>query len=216
MFMTLFLGVQVGPLFDRYGPRVLLICGSAANFICYILLVQCSRYWHFMMCLGVLGEISSVVITTVSIAVLSHWFNRRHALASGICMGCSSAGGVVIPLMLRSLFEQYAWAWAIRIVAFMVLGCYMIGILLVRGRLPISQRSRVTIDLRAFKSPRLCFLAVAVFSFEFIIFDCAALLPAHVRYSGFSLDVQIYSLTVLNSMSLLGRILPKFPTYQVD
>ncbi|PLB48785.1 monocarboxylate permease-like protein, mch4 [Aspergillus steynii IBT 23096] len=210
VFLTLFLGVQVGPLFDRYGPRVLLICGSLANFISYILLAQCSRYWHFMLCLGVLCGISSAVITTVSIAVLSHWFNRRRALASGICMGGSSAGGAVIPLMLRSLFEKYGWAWAIRIVAFMALGCYIIGIMLVRGRLPNGQKSRVTIDLGAFKSPRLCFLAVAVFSFEFIIFGCAALLPAYVRYSGFSLDLQFYSLTVLNSMSLLGRVLPGF------
>ncbi|PYH38665.1 uncharacterized protein BO87DRAFT_421777 [Aspergillus neoniger CBS 115656] len=26
VFLTLFLGVQVGPLFDRYGPRALLTC----------------------------------------------------------------------------------------------------------------------------------------------------------------------------------------------
>ncbi|KAI9039882.1 putative MFS monocarboxylate transporter [Aspergillus affinis] len=215
VFLTLFLGVQVGPLFDRYGPRVLLTCGSLANFVSYILLAECSLYWHFMLCLGVLCGISSAVITTVSIAVLSHWFNRRRALASGICMGGSSAGGAIIPLMLRTLFDKYGWAWAILIVAFMALGCYIVGILLIRGRLPAGQKSRVTIDLRAFKSPRLCFLAIAVFSFEFIIFGCAALLPSYVRYSGFSLDVQFYSLTVLNSMSLLGRVLPGFAADQV-
>lgn len=208
VFLTLFLGVQFGPLFDRYGPRGLLICGSLGNFLCYILLAECSKYWHFMLCLGVLGGISSAVITTVSIAVLSHWFNRRRALASGVCMGGSSAGGAIIPLMLRTLFEKYGWTWSIRIVAFMALGCYAIGIVLVRGRLPAANNSKATIDLRAFKSPRLCFLAVAVFSFEFIIFGCAALLPSYVRYSGFSLNAQFYSLTVLNSMSLLGRVLP--------
>ena len=86
----------------------------------------------------------------------------------------------------------------------------MVGVLLVRGRLPPGSKNRVTIDLAAFKSPRLCFLAVAVFCFEFIIFGCAALLPSYVRYSRFSVDVQFYSLTVLNSMSLLGRVLPGF------
>ncbi|CAG8220038.1 unnamed protein product [Penicillium salamii] len=196
VFLTLFLGVQFGPLFDRYGPRVLLVCGCLGNFLCYILLAECSKYWHFMLCLGVLGGISSAVITTVSIAVLSHWFNRRRALASGICMGGSSAGGAIIPLMLRDLFQQYGWLWAIR-------------------RLPTSTKSRATIDFAAFKSPRLCFLAVAVFSFEFIIFGCAALLPSYVRYSGFPTNAQFYSLTVLNSMSLVGRVLPGFAADQV-
>ncbi|KAE8395818.1 major facilitator superfamily domain-containing protein [Aspergillus alliaceus] len=208
VFLTLFLGVQVGPLFDRYGPRTLLISGSLASFTSYILLAQCTKYWHFMLCLGVLGGTSAAVITTVSIAVLSHWFYRRRALASGICMGGSSAGGAIIPLLLRTLFAKYSWTWAIRVIAFIALACYALGFSLIKGRLPASTSSRATIDPAAFKSPRLCFLAVAVFAFEFIIFGCAALLPTYVRYAGLATDVQFYSLTVLNAMSLLGRVLP--------
>ncbi|KAJ5247818.1 hypothetical protein N7468_002801 [Penicillium chermesinum] len=210
VFLTLFLGVQVGPLFDRYGPRLLLVCGSLASVVSYFLLAECTKYWHFMLCLSVLGGMSSAVITTIAISALSHWFYRRRALASGICMSGSSAGGAIIPLLLRSLFGKYGWSWAIRIVAFMALGCYAVGILLVKGRLPATTSSRAVIDFRAFKAPRLCFLAVAVFAFEFIIFGCAALLPTYVRYTGMNLDVQFYSLTVLNSMSALGRIVPGF------
>lgn len=209
-FLTLFLGVQVGPLFDRYGPRMLLICGSLASVVSYLLLAECTQYWHFMLCLGVLSGVSSAVVTTVAISALSHWFYRRRALASGICMAGSSAGGAIIPLALRTLLTKYGWTWSIRIIAFMALGCYALGITLVRGRLPTGGSGRATIDFRAFKAPRLFFLAVAVFAFEFIIFGCAALLPTYVRYSGLDLDVQFYSLTVLNSMSLLGRILPGF------
>ncbi|KAL4895389.1 major facilitator superfamily domain-containing protein [Aspergillus ambiguus] len=210
VFLTLFLGVQVGPLFDRYGPRALIICGSIANIACYMLLAQCTEYWHFMLCLGVLGGISSAIITTVAIAVLSHWFYRRRALASGICMAGSSAGGAIIPLILRTLFQKYGWLWAIRIIAFMALGCYTVGVFLVKGRLPTSSSSRVTIDIRALAAPRLCFLAIAVFSFEFIIFGCAALLPTYVRFTGLGEDIQFYSLTLLNGMSLVGRVLPGF------
>lgn len=215
VFLTLFLGVQVGPLFDRWGPRGLLICGSLASFTSYMLLAQSTKYWHFILCLSLLGGISSAVVTTVSIAVLSHWFYQRRALASGICMAGSSAGGAIIPLVLRTLFSRYGWTWSIRIIAFMALGCYAVGIALVKGRLPVSNNSRFTIDFRAFQSPRLCFLALAVFAFEFIIFGCAALLPTYVRYTGLSLNVQFYSLTVLNIMGLLGRILPGFAADQV-
>lgn len=69
---------------------------------------------------GVLGGFPSTVTTTVSIAVLSHWFNRQHALT--------------------------------------------------------------------------------------------ALLATYVRYAGLPSDVQVYSLTVLSSMSFLGRVIPGFAT----
>ncbi|KAF9887524.1 hypothetical protein FE257_010102 [Aspergillus nanangensis] len=215
VFLTLFLGVQVGPLFDRYGPRALLIGGSLASVASYFLLAECTQYWHFIFCLSILGGVSAAVITTVSISVLSHWFFRRRALASGISMAGSSAGGAIIPLVLRMTFDRYGWAWSMRIVAFMAVGCYAVGILLVKGRLPRSAQSRATVDVRAFKSPRLCFLAGAVFSFEFIIFGCAALLPTYVRYAGLAVDTQFYSLTVLNGMSLLGRVVPGFAADQV-
>lgn len=124
-------------------------------------------------------------------------------------MAGSSAGGAIIPLILRTTFPHYGWTWSIRIIAFIALACYSLAIFLVKGRLgPTGPSSRATIDFRAFKSPRLCFLTIAVFAFEFIVFGCAALLPTYVRFAGLSKNVQFYSLTVLNSMSLLGRILP--------
>ncbi|KAL4974474.1 major facilitator superfamily domain-containing protein [Aspergillus desertorum] len=217
VFLTLFLGVQVGPLFDRYGPRTLLLCGSLASFISYMLLAECTRYWHFILCLSVLGGVAAAVITTVSIAVLSHWFYRRRALASGLCMAGSSAGGAILPLLLRVLFPRYGWTASIRVIAFIALGCYALGVTLVHGRLPASGgcASKATVDFRAFRSLRLCFLTVAVFSFEFIIFGCAALLPTYVRFSGLATDVQFFALTVLNSMSLLGRVLPGFAADQL-
>ncbi|KAL4796085.1 major facilitator superfamily domain-containing protein [Aspergillus venezuelensis] len=218
VFLTLFLGVQVGPLFDRYGPRTLLICGTAASFTSYILLAECTKYWHFILCLSVLGGVSAAIITTVAIAVLSHWFHRRRALASGLCMAGSSAGGAIIPLILQILFPTKGWKTSIRIIAFMALGCYTLGVVLVQGRgqhlstaAPDSRTrppAKATIDFSVFRSPRLALLTAAVFSFEFIIFGCAALLPTYVRFAGMSSTTQFLSLTVLNSTSLLGRVLP--------
>ncbi|KAJ5899464.1 hypothetical protein N7495_004208 [Penicillium taxi] len=154
VFLTLFLGVQVGPLLDHYGPRVLMVCSGIANFPVQIM--------AFMLYLGVLGVVSSATITIVSISVLSHWFYQHRGLASGICMAGLSAGGTIIPLVLRTLYESYGWLWSIRIIAFMALGSYTVGAYMVKARLPTDSNSMVAIDLRALTSPRLCFLAAAV------------------------------------------------------
>ncbi|OJJ32594.1 hypothetical protein ASPWEDRAFT_42610 [Aspergillus wentii DTO 134E9] len=208
-FLTLFIGVQVGPLFDRYGPRLLLLCGCTASFLSHLLLAQCSRYWHFILCLSLCQGLGSAIVSTVAIAALSHWFNKRRGFASGVCMGGSSFGGAILPISLRYLFPTCGWMWSIRIIALISLICYSVGIFLVKARLsPGESVGKATIDVRAFASARFSFLTVAVFSFEFIIFGCAALLPTYVRYAGFSSDTQFYSLTVLNSCSFLGRTIP--------
>src|ERR1700709_2063979 len=109
VFLTLLFGVQVGPLFDRYGARYLVLCGSLLSFTSYLLLAQCTEYWQFMLCLSICGGFASAILTTVAIAVLSHWFHRRRALASGICMGGSSFGGTTIPIALRKILPRYGW-----------------------------------------------------------------------------------------------------------
>ena len=210
VFTTLFLGVHVGPLFDRYGPRYLVLCGATLGFVSFMTLAECQEYWQFMLCLGICGGIGSAILSTVSIAAMSHWFHRRRALASGFCMAGSSFGGTTLPLLLRNLFPRYGWTWSIRIVGLMALAFYAVGIIFVRGRLPKNKTPRVTIDLGVLASPRLTFLSIAVFSFEFVIFGCAALLPTYVRYAGFSSDTQFYSLTVLNGLSFVGRAVPGF------
>ncbi|KAL5341880.1 hypothetical protein BJX70DRAFT_395247 [Aspergillus crustosus] len=139
---------------------------------------------HPILYLSILGGVSAAVITTISIAVLTHWFHRRRALASGLC-----------------------WKTPIRAIRFLALGCYAAEVIVVRGRGPqlstITNRTpptaKATINFNVLRSLCLCLLTAAVFSFEFIIVGCAALLPAYVPFAG---------LTITTHTILLGRMLP--------
>lgn len=91
--MNLFLGVQVGPLFDRYGPRWLLLVGSVTYVVSLVLLAECGRYYQFMLVYGVLAGVSSALLTTTALAVVAHWFEKKRGLASGIAFTGSSLGG---------------------------------------------------------------------------------------------------------------------------
>ncbi|EPE27512.1 MFS general substrate transporter [Glarea lozoyensis ATCC 20868] len=72
VFLNLLLGVQIGPLFDRYGPRWLIAVGSVAFVGSLVLLAECKVYWHFMLVYGVLGGSASAFLTTTALSVVAH------------------------------------------------------------------------------------------------------------------------------------------------
>jgi len=161
VFLNLFLGVQVGPLFDRYGPRWLVLGGSVLYLASLVLLAQCRTYWHFILVYGVLGGVSSAFLTTTALAVVAHWFERKRGMASGIAFVGSSVGGIMFPLILDPLLLHLSWAWAIRVVSLMVLVMMVVGNLCVRGRLP-PRRNGGAIDLRCFQDARFSWATLGV------------------------------------------------------
>lgn len=84
VYLALGLGILFGPIFDRFGPRWILLIGSAAYVVMMFLLAECSKYWHFILCLGLLGGPAAAALTTTALAAVSHWFKDKRGLASGI------------------------------------------------------------------------------------------------------------------------------------
>jgi MFS family permease len=160
-FLNLFLGVQIGPLFDRYGPRWLILSGSVGYVGSLVLLAECKKYWHFMLTYGILGGISGAFLTTTALAVVAHWFERRRGLASGITFVGSSLGGIAFPLILKPTLTQLSWAWAVRVVALVVLILMVVGNVLIKGRLP-PRRGGGAVDLRCFRDARFSWATVGV------------------------------------------------------
>lgn len=161
VFFNLFLGVQIGPLFDRYGPRGLVAAGSVVYVASLVLLAQCRVYWHLMLVYGVLSGASSAFLTTTALAVVAHWFERKRGVASGVAFVGSSVGGIAFPLILKSAFEHLSWAWSIRLVALIVLVLMVIGNLCVRGRLP-PRKNGGAVDLKCFLDARFSWCTIGI------------------------------------------------------
>jgi MFS family permease len=161
VFLNLFLGVQIGPLFDRYGPRWLILAGSVVYVVSLVLLGECKVYWQLMLVYGVLSGTSSAFLTTTALAVVAHWFEVKRGMASGITFVGSSVGGIMFPLVLKSVFEHLSWAWSLRIVALIVLVLMVIGNLCIRGRLP-PRKNGGAVDLGCFQDARFSWATVGV------------------------------------------------------
>ncbi|KAJ5676145.1 MFS general substrate transporter [Penicillium macrosclerotiorum] len=205
-FFGLCLSVQIGPLFDRYGPTGILLAGTVCYVVGLLLLAECRLYWHFVLTLGVLMGTGAAFLSTVAMAAVPHWFDRRAGLAMGTAMAGSGLGGVMFPLVLRAAFTRIGYRWAIRMVALIVAVMCGLGIALVRSRLPKGQ-SRSSINLRAFKDTRFTWLTLGTFALELEVFAGLGLYPTYVVMQGFTTGTSVILLSILNTFSTIGRLL---------
>ncbi|CAI6339982.1 unnamed protein product [Periconia digitata] len=212
-YLCLGLGIWIGPLFDRYGPRWIALIGSAGYLAMIFLLAECKSFWQMMLCLGILGGTTSAMVTTTGLSVVSHWFKARRGLAQGVTMAGNSSGGLSIPLILRYTLPKYGYAWSLRILGFFFLVCFIIGNVLIKARIPPSAaaKKKPIISLSIFGDLRFSLFTVSVFGFEVVLFGALGILPTYATLStDFPADTGFYLIAVLNAVSSLGRIMPGY------
>lgn len=211
LFLVFFLGLYVGPIFDAHGPRVLVAIGSVGSVLSMILLGFCSQYWHFMLCYGVLGGASNALLSVPSYAAIGHFFDRRRGFATGISCTAGSIGGVVVPLMLRSLLPKIGFAWSVRILGFMLLALAVPANLFIKKRLPANRKRPTLIpDLSALKDAKFAFCVGGMFLMEWGLFVPIAYISSYVseKFNDESLGFTV--LALLNAGSFFGRFIPGY------
>lgn len=180
VFLCLFLGIQVGPMFDRYGPRWIMASGSVVYTAGLIGLsfLGCEhdgkghvhhdegirdgrRYGLLMLAWGLLCGTGAACVCTTAMAVLSHWFDRRRGLANGIVFVGSSLGGSLFPLLLRATLDSLGWSTTMRFCALIVAVLLGLGNLLIRGRLE-GKKGPGTVNLRCFLDWRFVWTTAAI------------------------------------------------------
>lgn len=162
IFLTLAASIQAGALFDRYGPRYLLLLGSTFYIITFFIAAHCHAYWSFMIVFGVVGGLSSAILITVAQSVIAHWFDKRRGFAGGIAMLGSAFGGIVFPLILRYALPKSGWPTSMYILGSMVAVCLIAGNCLVKGRLQAS-RTDSLISFKCFVDSKFLWTTLATF-----------------------------------------------------
>jgi MFS family permease len=102
-FCLYFAGVQIGPLFDVYGPRVLVIIGSIGLVASLMFLSVSTEYYQIILSFGVLGGLSACCLFTSAVSAIGHWFHRRRGLAMGVACTAGGTGGLVFSLIILFL-----------------------------------------------------------------------------------------------------------------
>ncbi|KAI0006526.1 major facilitator superfamily domain-containing protein [Xylariaceae sp. FL0662B] len=209
LFVVFFVGVQAGPSFDLYGPRVLMIAGSLMMFTSLMLLGVCNDFYQFLLDYSILGGLGGALINVPAFASIAHFFQSRRGIATGIASTSGSIGGIVFPILLQHLLPTLGFAWATRILAFIILGLSILAVIFLRSRLP-AQKSAHSIwpDLSIFQSPRFAFAAIGIFFMEWGLFVPLTYIVSYAAAHNQSSIDPYALLSILNAGQFFGMILP--------
>ncbi|SPQ24636.1 00004d59-7eb0-44a9-884c-f07a5290b2b2 [Thermothielavioides terrestris] len=217
LFIVFFVGIQVGPVFDRYGARVLVAAGSGLIFLSLLLLSWCEEYYQIILTYSVMGGLGGALLNSPAYGAIAHFFNARRGLATGIATTAGGVGGVVFPILLRALLPGVGFAWSCRILAFIMLGLAVPSNLFIRTRLTPAKRrdgrprvQSVWPDFTVFRDPRFAFASIGIFFMEWGLFVPLTFIVSYAAAHGQEETQGYLLLSYLNAGSVLGRVLPGF------
>ncbi|KAI4126979.1 MAG: hypothetical protein LQ347_004777 [Umbilicaria vellea] len=209
LFLTFFCGNPIGPLFDAKGPRGLVVAGSGFLILSMMLLGECTKYWHFFLVYSILNGLGGCLLNVPAIASIGHFFLAKRGNATGIAMTSGSLGGIVFPLMLQRLIPTVGFAWATRILGFILVALLVVANLLIRSRLPRKKYEAASVlpAFVVFKDPIFSLITLGIFLLEWGIFVPITYITSYAVYHGASSAFGFQILALLNTGSVIGRAL---------
>ncbi|KAF2017620.1 MFS general substrate transporter [Aaosphaeria arxii CBS 175.79] len=211
VFLSFFCGIQIGPIFDAHGPKLLVATGSALMVATSFLLGVCTQYWHFLIVFGILGGTGASLIFTPAFGAIGHFFLEKRANATGIAAAGGSLGGIIFPLMLQDLLPRVGFAWSTRIMGFIFLFCGIIAVSLVKSRLPPKRGQSVMPDLLILRHRGYLLLTLGTYFMEWALFVPITYLTTFATSTGtLSSSFSYQLIAIFNAGSCLGRWAPGY------
>lgn len=209
-FLAFFCGVYIGPVFDKYGPRWLLLAGGVCTVGGVVSMSFCTELWHFILSFGILCGFGTSLLFTPSIAAVGHWFKARRGFATGMASTAGGVGGVIYPLMQTALFEKIGYGWTTRVLALICLCSCIVGNILVRSRLPPAKNATAHPDFRILKQMPFLLTTIGLFLLEFSLFIPLGYISTYAMHKGFSESFAYHLIPIMNAGSVFGRALPGY------
>jgi MFS family permease len=207
-FLLMLFGCITGPIYDAGYARALLLVGSFLIVFGQMMLSLCTEYWQVVLAQGVAVGLGAGCLFVPSMAILSTYFRRKMATAMGLAATGSSIGGLLYPIIFYKLQPQIGFAWATRVIGFIVLATLVVSNVLMKVRVLPATRRKV-LDLAAYKEPPYLLFNLGCF-LGFI-----GLYAPFFYVSSYSINTGImgkelafYLLSILNAASTFGRLIP--------
>jgi MFS family permease len=115
-----FLGILVGRLNDRVGPRVVMTVTAFFFGLGLFLMSKVNSLWQIYLFYGIMVGIGLSPVDVIALSTTARWFVRRRSMMSGIVKVGTGAGQLVIPFAASLLIIHYGWRTSYLIIAVLV------------------------------------------------------------------------------------------------
>lgn len=209
IFLMVFCGAIFGRILDNYGPRYVLWIGSLTHVTGLMMMSLCREYYQFFLAQSILSALGSSAVFNACMTCAVTWFFKRRAAAFGIMVAGSSLGGVLMPIFMDRLIEQIGFPWMMRCMGFLFLVLMTVACLTVKSRLPPQPRPFIFKEyVDSMREPRMILTVMASFFFYWGMFLPFNYVLLQAEDAGMSPSLVPYLLTILNGVSIPGRIIP--------
>lgn len=225
-FFVMFGTMISGVIFDKYGGKQLCYAGCLLTTGGLMATANCTKLYQFILAFGVTCGIGCSFLTAPFVTSIGHFFSKKRGMALSIAMPGASLGGVIWPLVCRSLYTKVGFAWTMRTLGFCIGFLLLTAAICIHDRhveivrikrlnegvrnMTFKEKINDLVDLSSFREVTFLVLTTALFLNEFSLLMVSTYIPSYALSKGFSESFSLIALTVFNAAGILGRIVPTF------
>jgi MFS family permease len=209
LFFTTIWCLPGGVLLDRGYLKSLIAVGTFLEVLGLVLSSFFKSYWAILLSQGVWMGIGSGSLALIPVAVLAMFFEKKRMLATGLASTGASVARIAYTLSMRSLFTRVGFAWAVRVLALVIL--LTNGMAFAVMRLQSRKDAKVSnFGFHHFKD-----LPYTVFVGAFTLFVASSFVPfffiqEYALQLGISKDMAFNLLSIMHAANIFGRFVPNF------
>lgn len=217
------LGIAMGGLTDKFGPRmVMTLCGLLLG-VGYFLMSQLSAVWQLYLFYGVIVGIGMGGSFVPLLSTVARWFVERRGMMTGIVTAGIGIGALIGPPVASQLIATYGWRVSYAILGSIVLAVTVLSAQFMKrdpaqmgqvayGRNQGEQKGLhpgvdgLSLMEAVYSSQFWVFLAI-FFCFGFCLFAIMVHIAPHATELGISAASAANILASIGGVSIVGKLL---------
>ena len=224
MFIVMgLLGIAMGRINDRIGPRILLTVSTVVFALGFISMSRMSALWHLYLFYGLLCGLGIAAHDVVMLSTVARWYTRARGLASGLVKTGAGIGQLTVPLAGAFLVVYYCWRETTMLIGIMALIVTAIAAQVMRrdpkslGLRPWGEgqeddaknggSEEAGLDLKqAVRTRQFWLISIAKFADWYCLFTIIIHVVPHGIDQGLEPATSAIVLSVIGGCSILGRL----------
>ena len=182
--------------------------GSVTTIFALFMTSLCKQFYEFFLAQGFLLGVGICLVLMPAFVNVTYHFRASRGVAMGIIVAGSSLGGVIWPIALHRLLGEVGFGWAVRTAAFIMIPLLGLAIFAVRRPEGFILFSRGKPDLSFLKNPAIIFLSIGMFFVYLGLFSPFFYITSWTISLRLDATLAFYMISIMNSSSLFGRIVP--------